>query len=199
MIRTVLHGLLSLGVLILALGVAGLIGHGIGAAVHRHASRVIVLDALHEVSELVLAERTVHQTITRELQGHLGGRVVYIEAVGVQRLGVNLRQARVLDIHADRQLVVLELPPIVVLHAELDHEATSISAYETGLWPLSVAPSREAAMIEEALREAGQGLYAPAMEPPAVDIPARLSGLLGRVLNDGSWEVRVQHFDPETP
>ena len=197
MIRAVLHGMFTLLVLILALAVAGLIGSALGPLLDRHTSRVIVLDALREVAELVLVERSFHQTIIRELDGYLGGQVVHVEAVGMQQLGLDLSRVRVVRIDPTRKHVVLELPSIEVLHAGLDHEASSIWAYETGLWPLSLAPSPAAGMIDDALEEAAHGLQRPVGVLPNIDVEARLTELLGTVLNDPTWTVRVGSIDSD--
>ena len=197
MIRAILHGMFTLLVLILALGTAGLIGHALGPLLDRHTSRVIVLNALREVSELVLVERSFHQTIKRELDGYLGGQIVHVEAVGMQQLGLDLSRVRVVDIDPTRKHAVLKLPPVEVLHAGLDHEATSISAYETGLWPMSLAPSPAAGMIDDVLEEAAQQLHRNVTDPPLINVEARLTELLETVLNDPTWTVRVRSLDPD--
>ena len=150
--------------------------------------RLVLRDALTEVNELVLVETAVKQTVTRELAGTLGGVAVRVDTVGIQRLGIDLTQARILDVDPRSQTVTVALPGIAVLHAGLDHNATFITAHTTGLWPLSLAPSPEANLLAAALRDASDGLLVapePALSTP--DLEARLTQLL----NHRGWSVRV--------
>ena len=150
--------------------------------------RLVLRDALTEVSELVLVETAVKQTVTREIAGTLGGVSVRVDTVGVQRLGIDLSRARILDVDPRDKTVTVAIPPVEVLHAGLDHNATFITAHTTGLWPLSLAPSPEADLLAGALEDASDGLLVapePALGTP--DLEARLTQLL----THKGWSVRV--------
>lgn len=66
-------------------------------------------NALAEVGDWVLVERHVQQGVTRELSGYLGSLVVRVDAVGVLRLGIDLRRARVVDVDHDPRAVTIVL------------------------------------------------------------------------------------------
>lgn len=158
---------------------------------------LVLRDALAEVGELVLVERHVHQSVTRELSGYLGSQVVRVDAVGVQRLGIDLSRARVVDVDHDARVVTIALADaggagMQVLHAGLDPDTTFITAHETGLWPLSLAPSPEADLVAAALRDASAGLLVAADDLlDGSDLNARINAALGPVLEGSGWSIRV--------
>ena len=133
MIRSMLRGFVLL-VLLAATLVSGVfVGHHYPGIIPGpsadQAPRLVLRDALTEVSELVLVETAVKQTVTREIAGTLGGVSVRVDTVGIQRLGIDLNRARVVAVDHDARAVTVELPPVEVLHAGLDHGATLITAH----------------------------------------------------------------------
>jgi len=160
----------------------------------------VLRDAFAEVSELVLAEVAVKQTVTRELAGYLGGVAVRVDTVGVRRLGVDVSRARVAAVDHDAKVVTVDLPPVEVLHAGLDHDATVVNAYTTGLWPLSLAPSPEADLLATALHDASRRLLrTPHASYQTIDVEAALRGLVERWLGDTGWSIRFAPLGAAIP
>ena len=192
MIRSMLRSFVLLVLMVATLASGVFVGHHYPGVIPGPSAdqtpRLVLRDAFAEVNELVLAETAVKKTVTREIAGTLGGVSVRVDTVGVQRLGIDLSRARILDVDPRDKTVTVAIPPVEVLHAGLDHNATFITAHTTGLWPLSLAPSPEADLLAGALEDASDGLLVapePALGTP--DLEARLTQLL----THKGWSVRV--------
>ena len=93
------------------------------------------IEAIRELSELTVLEVEATEVATASVEGRVGGTTVVALVHGIVTLGVDLDQARLVEVDQERQRLVLALPQPDVRRVAIDPVISrSLHTQRDGLW-----------------------------------------------------------------
>ena len=152
------------------------------------------LEAIRGLAELTILEVEATEIVSAEVTGYTGGTSVVMLVRGTVTLGVDLEQAKIIEVDEDRRRVVLGLPPPEVRRVMIHHEdARVLSCERRGLWRIAVGQAKEDQAIKEVLAVGQDRLMQAASLENNID-QARMHAetTIGKFLSDTGWELNVQ-------
>lgn len=102
------------------------------------------IDRIRELAELTVTEILASEVVEGSVSGHAGSVIVIALIHGTATLGIDLEQARFLQVDEQSQHLVLGLPRPSVRRVAIDHHRTRVLSCERyGLWRLAVGTALE--------------------------------------------------------
>lgn len=110
------------------------------------------ITSIRELAELTLIEVQATEVVATEVSGYTGGTSAIIQVHGSVTLGIDLTEARYLEVDEARRQLVLALPLPDVRRVAIDPLASRVLRCErSGLWHLAIGPAHEDKAITDAL------------------------------------------------
>lgn len=152
------------------------------------------IDAIRDMSELTVLQIEVTDVVTTSVQGQTGSITVDMLIRGTVTLGIDLEQARFIEVDEEQQHIVLALPPPVVRRVAIDHQTSRVlSCQRNGLWRMAVGDALEDQAISSALVIGQQRLsYAASRADLNLRARGHAESVLGRFVTELGWTLDVR-------
>jgi hypothetical protein len=152
------------------------------------------IDAIRAMSELTVTQVELTDVVSTSVHGQTGRITVDMLIRGTVTLGVDLEQARFIEVDKAQQNIVLALPPPEVRRVAIDHEASRVlNSQRGGLWRMTIGDALEDQAIRSALVIGQQRL---SVATSRHDLNQRAGGhaeaVLGRFISEMGWTLDVR-------
>lgn len=151
------------------------------------------IDAIRELAELTVLEVDAIEAVTSEIRGHTGGTTAIVLVHGTVSIGVDLEQARFVEVDQERRHVVLALPSPTLRRVSIDHQRSRVlSCQRDGLWGLAMGSAKEDQVIASALVRGQAHLEAiGSHDVYAVRARHHAEAVLAQFMHGLDWTVEV--------
>jgi len=152
------------------------------------------IDAIRAMSELTVLQIELTDVVSTSVHGQTGRITVDMLIRGTVTLGIDLEQARFIEVDKAQQNIVLALPPPEVRRVAIDHEASRVlNSQRGGLWRMAVGDALEDQAIRSAL-VIGQQRLSVAAARDVLNQRARgqAEAVLDRFISEVGWARDVR-------
>lgn len=152
------------------------------------------IESIRELSELTVLQVRATEVVTNEIKGQTGGTSVAVLVTGDVFLGVDLEQAKFVEVYKDQQHLVLSLPVPGVRRAAIDHQASHvIYSQRQGLWRMTLGPALEDELIAKAFMRGEQRLQDAAARAGLIHrAKQHAESVIGRFADETGWVLAVR-------
>jgi hypothetical protein len=110
------------------------------------------IGSIRELAELTVLELEASEVVTTEVTGYTGSTSAIVQVHGTITLGVDLNEARYIQVDVEQRRLVLSLPQPEVRRVAIDPNASrTLRCGRSGLWQLAVGSAHEDTVVTEAL------------------------------------------------
>jgi hypothetical protein len=155
------------------------------------------IESIRKLSELTVLQVRATEIVTNEIKGQTGGTSVAVLVTGDVFLGVDLEQAKFVQVDKDQRHLVLSLPVPAVRRAAIDHQASQmIYSQRQGLWRMALGPALEDELIAKAFTVGEQRLQEAAVQADLTDRAKRhAESVLRRFIEGTGWVLTIRWSD----
>lgn len=159
----------------------------------------LTIEQVQALAELVTARIEVADVRQARIKGRVGGAQAILVVKGQILLGVDLNQAKLLNVNKASKTATLLLPQPRVTSVRLDHQRSRIVAMGPyGLWVMVPWRSKDAEVVNLAFTEAQQALEQAAADPELLGKARQhAQDVLGSFALDLSWQLNIQWMPAE--
>jgi hypothetical protein len=192
--RTILTVIFVGGLLVLTALVSRRLFFSVQKVVDVTVTSAPTIQQIREIGELTVLKVPVRDVVTARIEGFTGGNSLVLIVHGEVGIGIDLEQAKYVEIDKTNRTAVLQVPSPKVLYAKLDHDHTRIhSLTRTGFWQAAIGSAGEDQLVDEAMGHA-QRVLVEAGSDPALAQRAREQAqrIIGGLFDGVGWEVTLR-------